>query len=86
MCLPCNIEHLSIIESGISDQATAPFVLKKTYLTQYTQLRYVAFIGNGYSWRFDPSTNAPLKTPQTIEDRRKPAISESEFHYNNNIF
>ena len=55
MCLPCNIEYLSIIESGISNQATAPFVLKKTYLTQYTQLRYVAFIGNGYSWRFDPS-------------------------------
>jgi hypothetical protein len=78
MRLPPKIEYLSIIRSHCSpDHAvqTEDLPLKKAYLTQYPALRYVAFSGNGYLWRFDPSTGAPLKAIKSMEDWRRPTLS-----------
>jgi len=78
--LPPDIEHLSLVQASIandSDGLTAELVPKKTYLTRYAALRYVAFSGRGYLWRFNPSTGAPLKTSENMEDWRKPALTKS---------
>jgi len=79
MRLPPDIEYLSIVQSDRSSDHAVPadeLVLKKAYLTQYSALGYVAFTGNGYSWRFDPSTGAPVKGSRTMEDWRRPTLSK----------
>ncbi|KIM73869.1 hypothetical protein PILCRDRAFT_828697 [Piloderma croceum F 1598] len=80
MRLPLDIEYLSIVQSDQSSDHAVPadeLVLKKAYLTQYSALRYVAFTGNGYSWRFDPSTGAPAKGSRTMEDWQRPTLSQA---------
>jgi hypothetical protein len=76
--LPPDIEYLSIMQScWPSDRAVSreEFILKRAHLTRYPALRYVAFSANGYVYRFDPSTGAPMKTSQNIRDWRRSAIS-----------
>ncbi|KIM73896.1 hypothetical protein PILCRDRAFT_828716, partial [Piloderma croceum F 1598] len=71
--LPPEIEYLSIAKYypwGHEDTPLKDLVRMKEYLAVYPALRYVAFSGEDFSWRFDPVTGQAVDAPRIIDDWR----------------
>jgi len=78
--LPSKIEHLSIAKYypwSHEDTPVKDLVRMKEHLAVYPALRYVAFSGEDFSWRFDAVTGKPVNAPRTIDDWRGAYLSES---------
>lgn len=78
--LPPEIEYLSIAKYypwGHEDTPLKDLVRMKKYLGVYPALRYVAFSGEDFSWRFDPVTGQVVDAPRTIDDWRGAHLSKS---------
>jgi len=78
--LPLEIEYLSIAKYypwGHEDTPLKDLVRMKEYLAVYPALRYVAFSGEDFSWRFDPGTRQAVDAPRTIDDWRGAHLSKS---------